>query len=1280
MPPLTQDYPTLTHYTSGLRNDLRQSASKSLVELEEAINSKGYDWLEGYMSQIMAHIPQAPIGELIKTPSKTQTIKRTRAATAAAKEKTEKIKGLNAQLVLSPSSRQTSRPALSPLQFGSRNVNTNNALSPSPIKSKSIKASTPSKSKAKRGRPKKAESAVTSNENASPRSENNNFYSFSALNPQHPFSPSRQSKPDDEMERASSTEVEKALKLKPVMAETVEKATEALIDGQRMAADSGETSLQSVVNHSAAGEARPLPTVDEIVHMDIDNIQGAEETQLKEMVEVKSELDNAKPEEAVLASSVEEEATDDAPKEKGTGDHNFGQSKEEFGEEITNEAVIEDVQSREATINETGEICGSSLGSDELKEEPIPHTALSAQVSSRTSATESKGAVTAVVSSTQSAAVLQSPLAPAKASFMESSASSSTTALSSGTVPIPVRQVRSSWLSKALGTGTVPISNTSGPAESNTAICKPFTASSQQRPSAAMDFSGLRKSLLPIGGLKRKSGEGMEEEEEEEEGRRPDKFTKISSESYDFQVSTTPGPIGRPKLPSKTPSFGTGSINSNPASQGRSALPSNLADDSHRPEISKVTKALDELREKTAKDLAKQKASSTGRPESGNGRAPKAKSTGAGFLRGLLNFGGTSEEEEAIRRARELEEEKIAEAELEKLMWNATKPVIDVESALDDPPADVLPLPESINDAGRSTTPALSPPSKFAPLPLPQMQPQPVTTTTNDVDDEMVDEESVLDEIIPTEIIKPVNINDRPQPSSPAPADDASAHPAKSSVSTTPMQERPSASCDRREKEQNEMSNLNIKRMEEAKERGKEHGHRDQRDAGVEKPDDRRKAIDKSPGPHEAQVDNPYDNNVNDDIEVDRELPPSTTASTDILNFSTSSQATSSSTLNHASTMAAKALGVRPATGPVKSLQLAAAAAKKEQTAASRKAAMRDQADKRKELLAQKRAEEERQRADEERKAKIAELEEKRRLRAEHDKRKKEREARVAAIAKERVAKEEREMQAAKAKAEEEALRKRKLTVALNKSQSSGVPATKRLAGHNQSLAKGKEPFRPTKTTSTHPLSQSITEQQAPKAFRTAETTHTQSSTITLVKPTQRESHIERKPLGQPSRLSAMENQAMRQPQHQQNQIPQQSSSAAPQSWAQVQSSLDEKAMAQQSEDIVLPDIASEYSDPDEDNTRDFDRPAWAESPELRKALEAQAHINPDELFGPIKPLNMEELFKVRAGKFRARTSSANWSRGDGLTRAEEVDYARRMGFTSLTYYDEAGGNGPHRG
>jgi hypothetical protein len=67
----------------------------------------------------------------------------------------------------------------------------------------------------------------------------------------------------------------------------------------------------------------------------------------------------------------------------------------------------------------------------------------------------------------------------------------------------------------------------------------------------------------------------------------------------------------------------------------------------------------------------------------------------------------------------------------------------------------------------------------------------------------------------------------------------------------------------------------------------------------------------------------------------------------------------------------------------------------------------------------------------------------------------------------------------------------------------------------------------------------------------------------------------------------------------------------------------------------------------------------------LRAALEAQSSRNPDEIFGPIKPLNMEELFKNRTNKFRARTSSANWNGGDRLTRTEEMEYVRRMGFKS---------------
>ena len=88
------------------------------------------------------------------------------------------------------------------------------------------------------------------------------------------------------------------------------------------------------------------------------------------------------------------------------------------------------------------------------------------------------------------------------------------------------------------------------------------------------------------------------------------------------------------------------------------------------------------------------------------------------------------------------------------------------------------------------------------------------------------------------------------------------------------------------------------------------------------------------------------------------------------------------------------------------------------------------------------------------------------------------------------------------------------------------------------------------------------------------------------------------------------------------------------------------------------------YSDSDDsDKEDDFKPPQWAESPNLRTALEAQANVNPDGIFGPIKPLNMEELFKQRTSKFRARTSSANWGGGDRLTIAEEVEYAKRMGF-----------------
>lgn len=125
---------------------------------------------------------------------------------------------------------------------------------------------------------------------------------------------------------------------------------------------------------------------------------------------------------------------------------------------------------------------------------------------------------------------------------------------------------------------------------------------------------------------------------------------------------------------------------------------------------------------------------------------------------------------------------------------------------------------------------------------------------------------------------------------------------------------------------------------------------------------------------------------------------------------------------------------------------------------------------------------------------------------------------------------------------------------------------------------KPKDPTRPIKpsitlvnSTSTVPAAPKM----GPTTFHTAETTSvvattTQTSTITLVNP-----QAERRPLGPPSRPSAMA------PIHQSTVVQQtnhnRASTVLQQSRKALQSQLDEKALEIQSEDIVLPDIASEY-------------------------------------------------------------------------------------------------------
>ncbi|WWD18744.1 hypothetical protein CI109_103198 [Kwoniella shandongensis] len=1199
--------PTFGHYAFNLRDGLRKAARSTLQELEDNIARTGYEWLDGYMEQILNRESRAPITELMKTPSRTQTVKKTRATTAAAKDRTDKVKGLNARMALSPVNKQSSRAPLSPLGPRSLNAQTSPSLlaapKPSPLKGKADKASKP---KAKKG---KSNKAVDADENTPPQHEK-----VDSAPPSHKSLTSSSS-------HSSSKEVSRT-------------------DPVKEKSKSSKSKKEK--------EKAPPP----IEHMEI------------EIADAKNEGVAQQPQSASI--NVDEEPSAPTP----------------YTLSVPNADTIKDLSMIEEGEEDSRT---TSMGQDTKAESSTQATKQNSQAPTNAASPSDKEKAQATSTSTQQesapapheySTVLSAQAQP----HLEAAIPSPAPAASHSTVnaaPLPVRQVRSSWLSKALGTGTVPV----GLPEPNPSLRKSYAAPAQSRQSTAMDFTGLRKSLVPIGGLKRKSDEGMEsdEEEEEEEEKRPDKFAKVSIEptikTFTEQPivaplpTRTPGPVPRPTMPTKTPSFGPVSV-VHPDSQGRVF---DTATDAQRSDIHRVTKALDELREKTAaKELAKQKAAALA-ASVGPSRMPQAKSTGTGFLRGLgslgaglLGMGGASAEEEAERLARELEEERLAEQELERLMREATKPETETGRELDKASEQ-----KEEDDNFRSTTPDISP-AHAAQQPL-----------SPEEEEEMIEEQSILEHLI---VVDPPQADDSQQASVPQEAESTTptgtpTRPFAIHVEAPPLHARSekhvheiSAAMHKETQNQRDLMNPRVQQPARSNSPDDEDEDMEEEEEEVEQVEPQRNVTSAT-----AKGDRDVD-----ELKTHRKVP-SSSSSVNLLGMSTSSQATSS-TLGQAATMAAKALGVKPPTGPVKSLQLASAAAKKEQAAADRKALMKDQVEQRKQLLAKKKAEEERVRVEEERKAKIAELEEKRKLRAEYEKRKKERDERLAAIAKEKAAKEEREAAAAKAKqAEEDAARKRKLAASLNKSQS-GQNSVKRPPGQglqqSQTAQKGKEPFRPSKqqislssSSSTVPQPQKM----GPSVFRTAEATHhtqSQSSTITLVSQsqsqTQAQQNVERKALGPPSRPSAMaghpQPQAMRQSTAvHQSQAHGQASVVLQQSRVALQTQLEEKAAMIQSEDIVLPDIASEYSDSDdEDRTRDFERPQWAESPELRHALEAQAHRNPDELFGPIKPLNMEELFKVRTGKFRARTSSANWSKGDGLTKAEEVEYAKRMGFKPI--------------
>ncbi|GAO18139.1 hypothetical protein UVI_02036780 [Ustilaginoidea virens] len=93
----------------------------------------------------------------------------------------------------------------------------------------------------------------------------------------------------------------------------------------------------------------------------------------------------------------------------------------------------------------------------------------------------------------------------------------------------------------------------------------------------------------------------------------------------------------------------------------------------------------------------------------------------------------------------------------------------------------------------------------------------------------------------------------------------------------------------------------------------------------------------------------------------------------------------------------------------------------------------------------------------------------------------------------------------------------------------------------------------------------------------------------------------------------------------------------------------------QNGETIELPEIQTD-DDSEDDESNGVTVAPWADSPDLRMALMRQETMDPSRIFGPPAPLNMEEVFnksKDRFHKFRARTSSANWSGADRLTEEE---------------------------
>ncbi|KAI0374205.1 hypothetical protein BV20DRAFT_961307 [Pilatotrama ljubarskyi] len=312
----------------------------------------------------------------------------------------------------------------------------------------------------------------------------------------------------------------------------------------------------------------------------------------------------------------------------------------------------------------------------------------------------------------------------------------------------------------------------------------------------------------------------------------------------------------------------------------------------------------------------------------------------------------------------------------------------------------------------------------------------------------------------------------------------------------------------------------------------------------------------------------------------------------------------------------------------VKSLQLAAAAAKKQQEELEKKAARLKEMENRRQLAMQRKADEEKARA----------LEEERKIKEEAERRKREREEHT----------DKRPLRSTTAipkKAEGDDTKKRKIG-----GETSQKPPSKDKKDVAPARAM-KPPAGPAASTSSKP-----------SALPKSALKQASSSTAPVTPGAAKAASKTVKHVPSSSNLKSAASSKGKTPAREASEPPP-AKSIKPAGPAPARGGPPAEPPRVASESIELPDINSEYSDSDDEDRPKRNLPDWAQSPDIAAALQQQSTINPDDIFGRIGPLRMEEIFRTRQSRFRARTSSANWTGTDELTAEEEREYARRMGF-----------------